>query len=279
MNESHFSLDDLLLLLDVADAGSLTGAAQRRGVPLPTLSRRMTRLERDSGRVLFLRGKAGYALTAEGRALAAEAAELRAVRRRVALWADAGHGPAPVRITAGTWTSRHLARALSPGRNPLWLPLFLPSNAPLDLARREADIGIRNRPPDSSRLARRRLRRIGYAVYGSSAEVTGYVAQPDGPGLAASQRWLRAEHGDEIATTASDLRLCLDLALAGFGRVVLPCFAGDAETGLRRLSDPIAALAHDEWLVSHHEARHDPPVRAALDTIARTLSAAPPGDD
>ncbi|MBN9886826.1 LysR family transcriptional regulator [Salipiger abyssi] len=276
MNESRINLDDLSLFLEIAATGSLTGAAERCGVPLPTLSRRMARFERSTGRTLFLRGKAGYALTAEGRALASEASELHEIRARLSRWVDAGRGPAPVRITAGFWTSRFLAMSLDPVRNPLWLPAFVPSNAVLDLARREADIGIRNRPPDSPRLARRRLRRVDHAIYGIGPQVTGYVTLPKGPGLAASQRWLHETHGDEIATTASDPRLCLDLALAGFGRVVLPCFIGDAEPRLARLSEPIAALAHDEWLVSHHEARHDPPIRAALDAIAAALAA--PGD-
>lgn len=271
MNESQPSLDDLALFLDVAAAGSLTEAAQRRGVPLPTLSRRMTKLEQATGRTLFLRGRAGYALSGDGRALAAELRDLPGVRRRVARWMQADQGPIRVRITAGFWTARHLATRLAPDRSAPWVPAFVASNATLDLARREADIGIRNRAPTSARLAQQRLRRVDYAIYATGPEVTGYVALPAGAGLAASQRWLHDTHGDQIVTTATDPRLCLDLALAGFGRVVLPTFAGDATAGLIRVSAQIEALRHDAWLVSHHEARHDPPIRAALNAIATAL--------
>ncbi len=271
MNESSLRFDDLALFLLVAESASLTEAARRAAIPLPTLSRRMTALERHTGRALFLRGKAGYALSAEGRALAQEAAGLHEVARRVARWQDAARGPVPVRITAGFWTSRHIARHLPRPDPALWTPAFVPSNAALDLARREADIGIRNTPPDHPWLARQKMRRIRHAVYACTTQVTGFVALPRDADLPRSQRWLHDTHGDEIRCTASDPRLCLDLALAGFGCVVLPCFIGDGEPGLMRRTDPIPALDHEEWLVSHHEARHDPPIRAALDALRACL--------
>ena len=82
-----------------------------------------------------------------------------------------------------------------------------------------------------------------------------------------STRWVRTEHADEILTTVSEARLALDVALQGLGRIVLPTFIGDREDGLTRVSDTIEALTHDEWLVTHHDARHDPPIRAAIDAI------------
>lgn len=73
-------------------------------------------------------------------------------------------------------------------------------------------------------------------------------------------------------TRANDGRIALDLALAGIARIVLPRFAGDVQPGLQCLSDPIGALTHEEWLVSHHDGRHDPPVRAALDAVLAILT-------
>lgn len=272
MNESHPTLNDLELFLAVAEAGSLTAAGAATQTPLPTLSRRMTALERQLTRTLFMRGKSGYALTADGRALAASLIGLHDIKRQVSRWQTQSQGPTKVRITAGFWTSRFLAQNLTIPTSAGWVPVFVPSNVALDLARREADIGIRNRTPDHPWLARQRLRSIDYAIYANDPSVQGFVTLPQGVAMPPSQHWVHRHHSDQIVTTASDTRLCLDLALSGFGQIVLPCFIGDAETGLSRRSDAIADLHHDEWLISHHQARHDPPIRAALRAIGQVLT-------
>ncbi|WP_425050218.1 LysR family transcriptional regulator [Psychromarinibacter sp. S121] len=267
------SLDDLALFLAIADAGGLAGAARATGQSAATLSRRMTALERDLNRRLFERGARGYTLTAAGRELLAEAEPLRDVAQRLTRWASADPTPR-VRITTGHWTSRFLARHIrrvwSPG--DAWVPEFLASNANVDLARREADIGVRNRRPEQNWLAARVTLPVHYAVYGVDPQVQEFLALPDGYPTTPSDRWVRRHHGDEIVTGASDTRLMLDLALSGMGRIVMPTFAGDAVEGLARLSPPIAEIAHDEWLVMHQDARHDPPVRAAIDALFTLLS-------
>ncbi len=267
------SLDDIALFLAIADAGGLSGAARATGASPPTLSRRMTALEAQLGKHLFHRGARGYALTAEGRSLLLEAEPVRDAAQRIYAFSRTGTVPR-VRITAGTWTARFLALNINRVWSPRdgWMPEFLPSNATLDIARRAADIGIRNQRPEQSWLAGRRTSQISFAVYGTDARVTGFVALANGPDAPPSARWLHRNHGDEIVTTASDPRVALDLARAGVGLIVLPTFAGDATDGLVRLGAPIAELAHEEWLVAHHDGRHDPPVRTALDALTGLLT-------
>jgi DNA-binding transcriptional LysR family regulator len=55
-----------------------------------------------------------------------------------------------VRITAGMWTARHVAHHLArlDGASTDWQPELLASSTNVDIARREADIGICNRRPD-----------------------------------------------------------------------------------------------------------------------------------
>lgn len=281
--KDQLRLEDLSLFLHVAEGGSLTAAAGRSGVSLPTLGRRMARLEEQSGRRLFRRGAEGYALTADGRSLAREAAALRAVEADIGRWRNSGPQARHVRITAGFWTARFLARNIrriwceSDG----WTPDFLAASRVVDIARREADIGIRNRSPEQDWLAGRRTGRVRYAEYGTGPEVTGLIALPRDLAATRSERWLWEHRAAEVCMLASDQRLALDLAGAGIGRVLLPCFIGKAEAGLCRLGDPVAELEHEEWLVCHHEARHDPPVRAALEAISALLNDArlrpPPG--
>ncbi|WP_068115547.1 LysR family transcriptional regulator [Tropicimonas marinistellae] len=268
------SLDDLSLFLSVAEHGSLTAAAQVTQTSVPTLGRRMTRLEAQIGRRLFLRGTQGYALTAEGRALAEEAQSLKAATERIDRWRNRGGRAVRVRITAGNWTARFIARNITRIWSPddIWAPDFLASNRNVDIARREADIGIRNRRPEQDWLAGRRTWRIDYAEYGIGPDVTGYVTLPRETAGTPSERWLWRTRAEQVVMLASDTRLAMELAKRGVGRVLLPTYAGDTEPGLVRLAPPVAEITHDEWLVSHHEARHDPPVRAALDALTRLLT-------
>ena len=270
--KNELSLDDLSLFLAVCEAGGLTGAVAETGQSAPTLSRKMAALEKATGRPLFIRGNKGYALTAEGRELRAEAEALTGIRRRLQAFSVAARTPR-VRITSGTWNAHYMARNLSKFWTPgdAWVPEFIASMAVLDIARSEADIGIRNRRPEQPWLAGRKTRVVEYAEYGVSEDVEGYVTLADHIAIAPSSRWVQDNRRDRIVTTASDARLELDLTRAGVGKMVLPTFIGDDENGLMRLSDPIPELTHDEWLVTHHDARHDPPVRAAIDAITRFI--------
>jgi DNA-binding transcriptional LysR family regulator len=268
--KNEISLDDLALFLAVAETGTLTAAAQRSGVPLPTMSRRMRHLEDQLQRQLFQRGPNGASLTEDGRSLSAELGGLTDTRNRLRHWQTDTDRVPVVRITAGTWTASLLAGGLAP--SPDWQPAFVATDAALDLARREADIGLRSRPPDHPWLARQRLRPVHYAIYGRDDGVVGLVGSADPGGAAPSQRWLAQHHGDDITITVSAPRLALDLAQAGRARALLPTFIGDAQIDLTRLSPQIDALSHDQWLVSHHAARHDAPIRAALTAIVEILS-------
>jgi len=272
--QDRLDWNDLSLFCLVARAGSLTEAASQARASAATLSRRMKALEAAMGRRLFLHGAQGYALTPDGRALLERAAGMEAAAAEVCQWRAAGAGPVRVRLSAGTWTSQHLARHLPEFWRPDagWVPEFVQCNLEMDIARREIDIGIRNRRPDRPWLAGRRTALVDYAVYARGAEVTGWIALSEDVPQTPTSTWVRAHHGANIVTTANDPRLALALAEAGVGRVVLPCFVGERAARLARLSDPIEALRSEEWLVSHHEARHEPAIRAALDALAGFLS-------
>ncbi|KAJ56513.1 hypothetical protein ACMU_06105 [Actibacterium mucosum KCTC 23349] len=263
------SLDDIALFLDVASHGGLAGAAQVSGTSQATVSRRMTRLERDLGKRLFLRGRHGYALSAEGRALLPLARALRQSGQQVEDWTLAEARPAPVRISGGTWTSLWMATRIGQVWRPdlNWAPVFVPSEARLDIARREVDIGIRNDKPTQPWLAAQPLRHIHYAAFARDAACGGWITSGNIAHPTPSARWIRAQDGP-AALHADDPRLAAQLAQQGLGRVVLPTFAAGLIPGLQQVSDPIADLSHREWLVSHHDGRHDPPTRTALRAIA-----------
>jgi DNA-binding transcriptional LysR family regulator len=74
--------EDLLLILVIAEEGSLTAAAQRLTTSQPALSRTLGNLERRAGTTLFERRARGMAPTPAGEALATQGRAVRAVTRR-----------------------------------------------------------------------------------------------------------------------------------------------------------------------------------------------------
>jgi DNA-binding transcriptional LysR family regulator len=272
--EQSPSLDDLGLFVDVAETGGLAGAARRTGATVPTLSRKMATLERELGRKLFERGPRGYSLTTEGRALLDQLDDLRAVRARL-MRVLSNPEAVRVRLTAGSLTAGYIARRLGAvwSRRDPWCLEFVEGSKMLDIARRDADIGVRNRRPDQPWLAGRRTRKVEFAEFATSDSVRGYVTLQQGPEPTASTRWIHTYHGDDILTTASSSYTLVNLAQAGVGRIVLATSFASDMPGLQQVSPIIDVLTSEEWLVCHHEARHDPPIRAALDAVAEILTA------
>ncbi|MCL3882408.1 LysR family transcriptional regulator [Marivita sp. GX14005] len=266
--------NDLAYFSAIAQHGGLARASAELGISAATLSRRMKAFEADLGRRLFRHGAEGYALTRDGEALVQKTRGMEAAARQITQWRDAADGPVCVRISAGTWTALDLAERLPEywRESAPWVPEFVYCDLDLDIARREIDIGVRNRRPEQPWVARQQIGWVDYAVYGANSTVTGWIGPSWGAPATPSSRWITENHGSGIVTKANSPHLACTLARAGVGRVVLPMFIGSRMDGLVRLSDPIAALRSEQWLVSHHDTRREEPVRAALDAIAGYLA-------
>jgi DNA-binding transcriptional LysR family regulator len=275
MTVPNVDWNDLRLFVLTARLGGLAAAARAAGVSPPTLGRRLQALETALGRSLFDRLPSGYALTDAGHDLLAHAEPVEAAMLAVERWRDRRTVERTVRISAGTWTSRFLARHVAAliGPDDRFGLALLTAEERLDIGRRAAEIGLRARRPEEAWLAGQRIGQVAYAVYAPAASPTpdGFIAPTET--ITASSRWLRAEHATEIRIEASSPRAVLDMVRAGAGRAILPCFVGDAEPALVRLGAPIPALSVEQWLVMHHEERHDPAVRLVAGRLARLLRA------
>jgi DNA-binding transcriptional LysR family regulator len=276
--KSRFDWEELRLFLAVARASGLSGAARLTGVSAPTLGRRMTALERRLNQKLFDRKPGGYALTEAGRELYEQAREMEAVATGIDRWVSRRAPRRVVRVSAGAWTSRFLALNI----DRLWRPddpmtlEFLTVAARLDIARREADIGIRNRKPEESRLSGRRTNDVAYAIYRSRHADDGggeprWIGVIGDGGVTPSARWVAARHRNDVFLTCTDPRMAVDILHAGTGQAVLPCFVGDSFPELRREGGLIAELAEEQWLVLNDSERRQPAVRLAIDRIAALL--------
>lgn len=267
MDETTFDWSDLRLFLAVARAGGLAAAAKATGQSPATLGRHILDLERALGEELFRRQPGGYELTDAGRhrLLQAEAVEGRILdMMRDRSERDAG---LPIRISAGTWMTwfltRHIGELGAAGR----FLIFSATEERHNIGRRETLIGIRNQRPSEPGLAARRTATVAFAPYalnGGLAPDDWVACTVDTP----SARWVRTNRASRIRIEVSSPRSLLELALAGAGQIVLPCFVGAAHDSLVRTGPVIEELSHDQWLVVHGEDRHRSGVRETIDAIA-----------
>lgn len=279
--------EDLRLFLAVARAAGLASATAASGASAPTLSRRMTSLEKAMGCSLFHRHREGYDLTEAGEELLELATRLESGAHAIERWRMRIEPRPTVKVAAGLWSATFIARHVREfiGRKGAPIVDLLGGTAPVDLLRREASIGLRNRRPETGGLAGRRLARVEFAAYGSRS-----LGAPS-PALALSRllsdydwivldhqtaptpsmTWLETRLEKPAALRCSSPHVLLEAARAGAGLCILPCFVGDPDPGLMRLSGLIDELRHDQWLVTHDDDRHSKPVRLVADWLAKLV--------
>ena len=272
-----FSWDDLRLFLDVARLGGLSAATETTRLSAATLGRRVAALERQVGEPLFHRSQAGYRLTQAGEDLLARAEDVEAAMLALKRWKEGAVGERVVRLSAGSWTAAFVASHIG----DIWTVEdrfgleFVTAMQKVDIGRRNADLGIRNQRPTEQWLAGRLIGTVAYAIYSGLNLINGikagYFVGVAGEGQTHSSRWMQARHGDRIAVRGNDAMGVRELVAAGAGLSVFPCFVGDSDPRLVRVAPPIAELETDQWLVSHHEERHEPAVHAVAERIAALM--------
>lgn len=265
--------DDLRLFYHVARSGSLAGAAKETGVSSPTIGRRMLDLERVTGRTLFVRRQTGYELAPDGQSLLDRVTAMQFAAQSITDWRDEVLMLPQVVLSAGTWVSRFLADNLA----ALWTPsdpfrlCFKTAEARVDMAHREADIGIRNERPVSGNIAVRRSSTVAFAPYCARGfdqdRNCNWVALGKEVAITPSARWTLDQPNLWITAWANAPSMLYHLVRGGAGRGVLPCFIGDADTDLVRAGQPIADLEHTMWIVMHDDERHRPEVRTVIDRL------------
>ncbi len=275
----NLNWDDLHIFLAVADGGGLSAAAGALGSSPATVGRRMVALEQAVGRALFIRRQTGYALTTDGKAMLQRARTMAAGARGIEDWLEREGRRSVVRISAGTWTANFFAENFA----RLWTPddpflvAFTTTEARLDIAHREIEIGIRNRAAESGNLASRRTADVAIAPFRArgraGARAHDWVAITPEHAVTPSARWVNSQPGLNIVAWANTPRTLGDLIRTGVGTGLLPCFAGDRDPLLERAGEPIGELSEGQWIVVHNDDRHRPDVRRVIERIARLTSA------
>lgn len=276
--------DNIRIFVAVARAGGLAGATEITNLSPPTLGRRLLALEQDLGVTLFTRHRTGYGLTTAGQELLERSATLEQGAIAIEQWRTIIDPRPVIKIAAGAWTSSFIARniqQLLPPKVAIRIEL-LSGIRFIDLSRREANLAIRNRRPHQTGLAGRKIGQVDFAIYGARAyiaenpnaktekkfEACEWITLSAEGGSTPSLSWLEQFMPRPARITCSSSQAILDAANAATGLCVLPCFVGDNESQLIRISDTIDSLASTRWLVSHDDDRHRKSLRLVSNRLA-----------
>lgn len=278
--------DDIRYFLAVARAGSLSGAAAALGVNHSTVFRRVNQLETRTGARLFERHRDGYTLTPPGETMRASAErieeELQTLDRQVT--GEDVRLTGTVRLTAPDDVAARMLpdrlaafRAQYPG---IVLELAVDDRF-FNLSRRDADVALRPSRSPGDTLVGRRISAIAFAVYRRRDAFTGAAVLRQAPTVLGdesvahtdSQKWMLANtDGAQIAMRANTMAARYYAIRAGTGIGALPCFTGDGDPMLARVTDPVAEMENELWLLTHPDLRHTARIRAFMDFMAASLA-------
>ncbi|PLP99141.1 LysR family transcriptional regulator [Cupriavidus pauculus] len=283
--------DDTRIFLALQREGTLRRAARVAGVDQATVGRRLAALEHALGATLFLRTSDGYVLTPAGENALRSAEKMEAFANDLVRQAQGTDSRLAGEVKVTTTDSLALefvipAIARLHADHPDVRVMLNTSTQILNLARREADIAIRNMKPDNPDLVARRLARWPVGLYASGA----YLAQrgepdPEG-GFAGHDLVMYQPHltshaaptlvgepigaGRLVAAVNSSLMLRATIRMGtAIGEVPVPMAERD---GLVRIwPERERARRYEVWLVTHQDLRHTARVRAMIDTIAASF--------
>lgn len=270
----NISWDDLQVFFHVAESGGLSGAGRELGLSPPTVGRRMLALEQATGQHLFQRSQSGYALTKSGQALLSRVRAMQAAARPVRDFLQAQSETPVIRLSAGTATAMFLANRIGdltrPG-DPFRLN-FVTAEAVLDIAHREIDMGIRNRPAEAGNLASRPLGELRFAPYRSWSvprpDLLDWVALDPAHARHPAARWLH-DQGLPIGVQANSVATVHELVKAGAGIGIMPCLIADTDPALSRAGPVIEELTETQHLVMHADDRHLPHQRLLIQRLVQ----------
>lgn len=278
--------DDMRVFLAVVRRRTLSAAARKLKVTQPTVGRRLRALEESLEVRLFDRLPDGFAPTAAGQELIPLAEDMErtaeTLQRRQASLADRVSGT--VRLSVTELTAQFLADKITGLRERLPDIEFEIAESHLyaNLSKREADLVLRECMPDQPGLIVRKLGDFRYAVYGSSnyvranpvATTEGRFKECDWIGFDeehayfTQQKWLSQKLDNRPATVRVNNGSLLHNILrndAGLG--VLPCFIGDRDPELIRVTAPLNEIASTKHIIVHPDLRRVPAVRAVMDEL------------
>ena len=279
--------DDARVFLAVCRESTLRGAARVLGVDQATVGRRVTALEKSLSATLFLRTSEGYALTALGEAAlhAVEKMELSALELERQIQGLDDRLTGIVRVsTTDSLAIDFLIPAIARlhRKHPDVRVQLDASTQMISLAKREADIAVRNARPDNPDLIARRIARWPVGLFASQEYLDAHgVPAPgsafEGHDLVVYQPYLAGNkeltlvsepltRGRIVSSLGSGLLVRRSIA-AGIGIGEIPVYMGERDGLVRLWPERTRPVPYDVWLVTHADLRHTARVRVVIDEI------------
>lgn len=264
-----FDLNDIVVVLSLANHKTMSAAARDLGLDVSTISRRIGSAESALGLRLFIRSGNVYELTEAGDTFVGQAEGIYDQVNTMLLTSsqEAEAIAGPVRITSIDFLLDY------------WLVAFLPvlkrahpgievhlntADRNVSFTRREADFALRlSRPTEDAALVMRKFGDLGFSVYApepfagiprSEWPDQPWISYDDSLAHTPEMQWLdrlgaNTRRHLRVSGIGSMIRACM----AGNGMALLPCLLGEVP-GLVNLSEG-AETSREVWLLSHRDAR------------------------
>ncbi|NKC01387.1 MAG: LysR family transcriptional regulator [Pseudomonadales bacterium] len=278
--------DDYRYFTAVVEHGSVRGAAKRLGVNPSTVTRRLDRLEGELAVSLFIRSPNGLIITTEGVEVAQRTEQIAHQFRIMESTVKGRDQRISGRIRMAV--PDVLASRILLSEFPVFTELYpdidlelIPGYQNIDLQSAQADIVIRatNEPPES--MIGRSYGPLALAAYATPAfqekhknlAAAAWVDWAGDTEVARSYDRLRQEFfaNVKVAIRCDQIEMQRAAIVAGIGMGVLPCFVGDIDPDLVRLTAMPVQPGPELWILTHPASRSVRRIQVFLAFLRDTL--------
>jgi len=270
--------DDVRFFLAVARHRTLSGAARALRVDHATVGRRLVAFEQQLGSRLFDRTPEGFSITAAGQTILSQCETMEnaasSVDRLVAGHDESLSGLVRVATTEG-FARMFIVPALVTllRAHPQLQVELMASPVQVDIPRRNADIAVRLGRATEPDLVCRKLGNCGFALYTarSRVEARGRSA-PKGQASVSylgAPTWFGAALGHAPTALFSNspwVQLAAVSHRIGVG--AFPCFLGDSDPSLQRVSRSDTIEPRPVWMILHRDLRRVAKIRLVANAVA-----------